>query len=102
MVQYLVDHGADVNENPTDTHDLTYNTAFELGPPLHYAVRRRYLSIMKYLLDHGADATLCDINGRDLIDESVLDGNASAELLSLLRERGIEIPRRHLGGMESS
>jgi len=70
MVQYLVDHGADVNEVPPDNHILTWSVRDELGPPLHFAVRRRHLPVVKYLLDHGADATLCDIDGRDLVESA--------------------------------
>ena len=44
MVKYLVEHGANVN-----------NEDGLEGTPLHYAVKTDSLQIVKYLLEHGAD-----------------------------------------------
>ena len=60
LVQYLLSEGAEVNEMPPSNHDLTFPTSYELGPPIHCAADHRKLEVIKFLLDYGADATLCD------------------------------------------
>jgi ankyrin repeat protein len=89
LVQHLLDEGADVNEIPPSDHDLTFPTSYELGPPIHYAADHRKLEVVKFLLDHGADATLCDRAGKTIMERSRKDNANWEDLEVLLESRGI-------------
>ena len=67
VVQYLLDHGADINEigieHPTDPR---YKE--DMGSALHRAVYAGHRDIVEYLIKQGADLNLKDEMGRTPID----------------------------------
>lgn len=89
LIQYLLDEGADMNEIPLDDHYLTFQTSYELGPPIHYAADNQQLEVIKFLLDHGADATLRDCAGRTIMERSRKDNADWEDLEALLKSRGM-------------
>jgi ankyrin repeat protein len=91
QMECLLSAGADVNENPKADHVHTWPSDWRLGTPIHYATDTRNLPAVMYLLDHGADPTLLDINGQNIIERSMKDGKAWEDLQQLLRERDIHI-----------
>ncbi|KAF2036803.1 ankyrin [Setomelanomma holmii] len=53
MLEYLVELRLDINALDDDVVQTTSSSHW--GTPLHYAVRRRHIEEVKWLLDHGAD-----------------------------------------------
>ena len=78
IVEALVAHGADVNATalPDPPH----------RPPLTAAVDRRATSVVRFLLDHGADASLPEPNGRTAL--MVAAARGSADVIRLLLAAG--------------
>lgn len=62
MVQLLLKHAADISkvglENEDERNDM------DMGTPLHKAISRTDVEMMKFLLEHGADAEKRDFSGR--------------------------------------
>ena len=83
LLRCLVDLGADVNDTPDYDHvPKLFDT---LETPLHSAARAGNLEIVKYLLDHGANADLTDSEGKEVSD--VARGSSRESILELLRSR---------------
>lgn len=76
LVEYLVDHGADVNQ-PYYTADIPQTS------PLHGAVRANKTEIVRYLLSKGADAKYTDTGSKTALDWAT-EISASEEILNLL------------------
>ncbi|XP_028395326.1 serine/threonine-protein kinase 24-like [Dendronephthya gigantea] len=105
MVKYLVEQGADVNGKGTDgetvlhyavTKDLVEHGADVNGKDnnrwtvLHDAVRFNRLKIVKYLVEKGADVTLCTL-GNDILKMAVEKN--SVAFINLLLEKNIAVWR---------
>ena len=80
LLRRLVDLGADVNDTPNYHHVPKLFDPLET--PLHSAARAGNLEIVKYLLDHGANAELKDSEGRKVSD--VARGSSRESILELL------------------
>ncbi len=57
MVKYLIEQGVDINYNEPD-QIFPYRAT-----PLTVAVRHGFEPIARYLIEHGADITICETNG---------------------------------------
>jgi ankyrin repeat protein len=76
QMECLLSAGADVNENPKADYVHTWPSDWRLGIPIHYVINTRNLPAVMYLLNYGADPTLLDINGQNIIERSMKDGKA--------------------------
>ena len=83
LLRCLVDLGADVNDTPD--YDHVPKLFDPLETPLHSAARAGNLEIVRYLLDHGANARLKDSEGRKVSD--VARGSSRESILELLGSR---------------
>jgi ankyrin repeat protein len=90
VLQFLLDQGMDVNA--LEYLDAEYGIApgnRNFGTPLHYAVRQARVSVVKFLLEHGADPEKhCSLDPEtplDWINGSHED--ISAELAALLAQK---------------
>jgi uncharacterized protein len=79
VLDALVQHSADINAKVTGTNTYSFNVSREnMGnkeafsqegtSALHEAARAARPDLVKYLLDHGADANLLDADGKKPID----------------------------------
>lgn len=76
MVEFLVEHGADVNRG--DNEGWT---------PLHATASCGFLSIAKYLIEHGANVAAVNNDGELALD--ITDSDAMEDLLqSEINEQG--------------
>lgn len=91
QIECLLSAGADINENPKADYVHTWLSDWKLGIPIYYVTNFRNLPAVMYLLNHGANPTLLDINGQNIIERSMKDGKAWEDLQQLLRERDIHI-----------
>ncbi|KAG6834166.1 hypothetical protein H0H93_011469 [Arthromyces matolae] len=64
IISLLLESGADINEIPPDK----YNGSPWQGTPLHEAAQKGHLRAVQFLLDHGADATLKDSDGKTALE----------------------------------
>ena len=86
VVQYLLDHGADINEigieHPTDPR---YKE--DMGGALHRAVNAGHCDVVEYLIKRGADVNLKDEMGRTPMDLARMRKDGSIE--ELLKDAGV-------------
>ncbi len=68
-----------------------YNKNEPLVFLLHYAVDNGYFEIVEYLLQHGADVNLKDINGCTPLQIAVANSDNDIEIVKLLIENGADI-----------
>lgn len=79
MVAYLLDRGADVDENP-DNENVEYDTKrFGLGNELCEAARAGKTGVVKLLLKRGANRNIRDTWGRSALDLAKLNHHADCE-----------------------
>jgi len=81
LCQFLIERGALVN-----TVDNTGNTA------LHFATELGWLDTVRLLLEHGADASLCNDEGDVAVQCAALEGHA--DILEHLVEKLEPTPQR--------
>ena len=74
-VEFLINHGADVNAR--DQYDQT---------PLHYVARKGKKEIVEFLINHGADVNARDQYGSTPLDDAMTKRHR--EIISLLKKHG--------------
>jgi len=82
IIKYLVDIGADVDEEHTE---YTGNT------PLHYAVEHNSFEIVTYLVDNGADVNPEEHDGRTPLDFA--SEKNSLEIVTYLVDNGADVSK---------
>ncbi|OBT73571.1 hypothetical protein VF21_07630 [Pseudogymnoascus sp. 05NY08] len=83
MVSLLIEHNADVDCH--GPHDCT---------PLHVAIDYRRLSIVKILLDKGANTSLPDADKRDAVKAAKTTRRGSQEIKTMLQEHETKLERK--------
>lgn len=84
MVEFLVEHGADVNRG--DNEGWT---------PLHATASCGFLSIAKYLIEHGANVAAVNHDGQLAVD--IAESDEMEDLLKAeLKEQGMLIIKINL------
>ena len=84
IVQYLVEHGADVNA----TRDMNFTSLMD-------ASRKGYNDIVQYLLEKGADPELMDSSGRKALHSAARGGHFLVS--KLLVETGVTMEKDNNG-----
>jgi ankyrin repeat domain-containing protein 17 len=87
MVQFLVEHGAELNVN----RDM-------VGTPLIIAAKNGSLPIVKVLLEHGAAVKTPDLSSPDVWDDSPLSHAATKEIAAALIAAGADVCAMSAGG----
>jgi hypothetical protein len=85
VIEFLLEHGADVNAVAQDTNR---------GAPLHWAVFSKQLRSVKILVAAGADITATDANGytaHDLARSAASTDQTSAAIAALLESQGATV-----------
>lgn len=77
-IDLLLDAGADINKQVTDSHTYTAKLDTYVGgrdnegrTALHAAAEAGWDRVVKHLLEHGADATIRDAEGQTALDEAL-------------------------------
>ncbi|KAI9734514.1 MAG: palmitoyltransferase akr1 [Cirrosporium novae-zelandiae] len=85
--QYLIESGADVNAKGGEA----------VATPAMWAVQRCHYYIVNLLLQHGADTTLTDIQGYNLLHLATFDGNIFLMVLLLHQDMPVDLqdPQGH-------
>jgi len=82
VLEMLLQHGADLNENWHG--QLTAGQGSRGGTPLHMAVSHDQVQTVKWLLDHGADSNIRNEDGKTAVDLGYISGNAM--IMAFLKE----------------
>ncbi|XP_028413361.1 2-5A-dependent ribonuclease-like [Dendronephthya gigantea] len=120
MVEYLVEHGADINGKDTDgwtvLHSAVKKGALEIVKPLvehgadvngrdtkygmtvlHYAIYKSSLEMVKYLVENGADIDCKNYNGWTVLHYAVTKG--APEKIRYLVEHGADVNGKDANGL---
>lgn len=70
VMEFLLDHGADIDAVKWKHHEESYRSfeALELGTALHYAAKNGYADRVQLLLASGADPDVLDSTGKTALD----------------------------------
>ena len=79
LCEFLIDRGIDLNLR---AHPLSYALA---RTPLHFAADKGHLAFVRLLLDHGADVSAKDRDGRTSLD--LAEAAGKKEVAEILREQ---------------
>jgi ankyrin repeat protein len=83
VLSVLLDHGADIDEIPTNP--LIRKREPRISTPLHAAVQKNQRAAVKFLLDRGAKKSIKNTDGKSVLE--VAEESKYTELVELLDKR---------------
>ena len=89
MIEYLLDHGADVDEIADNDWTSASEREAGLGSALHSAAIRGQKEAVHLLLERGADSALQDTKGKTAMQKTSENGHS--EIVELLRRQGVTV-----------